>query len=81
MPDSLPLTDCFVEANGLRLHYLEAGQSDAPALVCLHGFTEQAHVFEALAEKAAASYRVVALDFRGHGGSAWAADGYGCRGH
>ncbi len=77
MPDSSTLADRHVDANGLRLHYLEAGATDAPALVCLHGFTEQAHVFDRLAEAAASRYHVLALDFRGHGGSAWAADGYG----
>lgn len=76
MPELPAPTDRFVEANGLRLHYLEAGDSDAPTLVCLHGFTEQAHVFDDLAQAAASSYHVLALDLPGHGGSAWAPDGY-----
>ena len=76
MAEQPRLADRFVDANGLRLHYLEGGDDAAPPLVCVHGFTEQAHVFDALAQSAASTHRVLALDLRGHGGSAWAADGY-----
>lgn len=76
MAEQLPFGDRFVDANGLRFHYLEGGNTAAPPLLCVHGFTEQAHVFDELGQVAAMDYHVFALDLRGHGGSAWAQDGY-----
>ena len=34
-----------ISVNGLRLHYLERGDSAAPALVCVHGYTGSAQAF------------------------------------
>ncbi len=56
----------FVEANGLRLHYLEAGTG--PPIVLVHGASTNARDFKAsllpgLAEK----HRVLAFDRPGHG--------------
>jgi len=62
--------DQFVEANGLRLHYLDYG-GDGPWLVCIHGFTGNAHNFDVLAPHLVARYHVLAIDVRGRGDSAW----------
>lgn len=66
----------FVEAGGLRLHYLEyATGHDAaglPAMLCLHGGGAHAHWFDFMAPGFTADYRVLALDQRGHGDSEWA---------
>ncbi|MBI4203367.1 MAG: alpha/beta hydrolase [Chloroflexi bacterium] len=65
-----------VEANGLRLHYLDWGEGPSSQLILLHGLGSQAHVWDAFAEEAHSSHRILALDLRGHGDSSHAADGY-----
>ncbi len=69
------MTDEYALLRGLRLHYRDwAGPSpEAPALVVLHGFTGHARSWDRLATVMSARYRVLALDARGHGESAWAA--------
>lgn len=60
------VTHRFIEANGIRIHFAEAGAG--PLVVLLHGFPESwyawRHQFEPLAR---AGYRVVAPDLRGYG--------------
>ena len=62
---------CFVDVDGLRVHYQEAGDERAPAMVLIHGFASStlvwSRVFLRLAE---AGYRVIALDMLGYGYSA-----------
>jgi pimeloyl-ACP methyl ester carboxylesterase len=69
--------DLFVTANRLRHHLLDWG-GDGPLLLLLHGFLEQARVWDGCAPAlVAAGYRVLALDWRGHGDSQWiGAGGY-----
>src|SRR6266436_64412 len=57
--------------NGLSLHYLEWGAAAAPPIVCVHGYTGSADAFNALARHLQNHYRILALDVRGHGESAW----------
>jgi len=64
-------TSRFITIDGLKLHYLEFGEPRNPAIVCIHGLTRSAHDFDALAPHLAARYRVIALDVRGRGDSAW----------
>jgi pimeloyl-ACP methyl ester carboxylesterase len=64
-----------VSVNGLRLRYLDWGSLDAPAIVCVHGYTGSAEAFNALARRLCERFRVIALDVRGHGESAWSPDG------
>ena len=59
----------WVDANGVRLHYLDWGRSDARALLVLHGGSAHAHWWDLFADAVADEYRVVALDLRGHGDS------------
>jgi esterase len=63
--------DKFVNANGLRLHYIDYGNEGAPWVVCIHGLTQNAHNFDALAPHLAAKYRVISIDVRGRGESQW----------
>jgi pimeloyl-ACP methyl ester carboxylesterase len=63
--------DKFVNANGLRLHYLDYGNDGAPWVVCIHGLTRNAHNFDALAAHLAAKYHVISVDVRGRGDSQW----------
>ena len=54
--------------HGLDLHALEWSQ-DGTLLLFLHGFSNDAHVWDWVAPVLAPHYRVVALDQRGHGDS------------
>ena len=65
----------FVAANRLRLHLLE-WDGGGPVVLLLHGFLEHAHAWDRVApEIARAGYRVLALDWRGHGDSEWVGRG------
>lgn len=66
----------FVTINNLRLRYLEWGNEGKPVIVCLHGHTGQAHIWNEFADEMSSQYHIYALDQRGHGGSQWAQDGY-----
>jgi pimeloyl-ACP methyl ester carboxylesterase len=68
-------TDHFIEANGLRLHYLDYGNAGAPPLLMLHGLSGHAHTFDVVAPALSDRYHVLSLDVRGRGESAWAPDG------
>src|SRR4051812_38427978 len=60
----------LIVPDGLRLHYRDyAGKGDGPPLLCLHGLTRNARDFTELAERYSPRFRVIALDFRGRGGS------------
>jgi pimeloyl-ACP methyl ester carboxylesterase len=62
--------------DGLRLHYRDyAGGADGrPPIICLPGLTRNARDFEELAERLAPAWRVIAVEFRGRGESAYAKD-------
>ena len=65
--------DCyFTVADGLRLHYRDyPGDFELLPLLCLHGLTRNARDFEEFAEHHSPVRRVIALDFRGRGASAY----------
>ena len=67
--------DKTVVANGLKLHYLDWGSPESPALVLLHGLRGHAHSWDDVSSALCDRYRVLALDQRGRGDSEWAADG------
>ena len=56
-----------IEANGIRHHYLEWGDSDAPPLLLLHATGLCAWPWKPIARALAREYRVLAFDQRGHG--------------
>jgi pimeloyl-ACP methyl ester carboxylesterase len=60
-----------LRVNGLAVHYLEWGEADAPAIVCVHGYTGSADAFNALARHLEDRFHIFAPDVRGHGESAW----------
>jgi esterase len=74
----------FATVNNITLHYVEhatgclqdeqTSYSKKPVLLCLHGASSQAHVFDDFAkdERVIEKFRVFALDLRGHGKSDWA---------
>jgi pimeloyl-ACP methyl ester carboxylesterase len=57
-------------ADGLDLHLLE-WSDEGVALLLLHGFGNDAHIWDDFAPAVASYYRTLALDHRGHGDSAW----------
>jgi pimeloyl-ACP methyl ester carboxylesterase len=66
----------YLEANGLRLHYLDSG-GDGPPLVLVPGLTANAHSFDGLlAAGLGEAFRVLAFDARGRGLSDKPASGY-----
>lgn len=67
--------DNYLDVNGLRLHYVEWGDRAAPPLVLLHGMASFARIWDFIVPAFEAEYRVLALDWRGHGDSAWAPAG------
>jgi pimeloyl-ACP methyl ester carboxylesterase len=60
-------TSNYAEVNGVKLHYLDTGSG--PVLLCLHGTSMTAHCWGHLAASLRDSFRVIALDMRGHGRS------------
>ena len=68
--------DKHITVNGVRLRYLDWGTAGKMPLVCLHGHTGQAHIWDEFAEVMSSHYHVLAVDQRGHGGSQWADTGY-----
>jgi pimeloyl-ACP methyl ester carboxylesterase len=65
----------FWSRDSLRLHYREMpGPTDRPALLCLAGLTRNSADFEALGRRLAGQWRVIAVDLRGRGESAWPRD-------
>lgn len=59
----------------LTLRFLEWGPDDARPILLLHGFAQTAHSWDFVSLALAGTYRVLALDSRGHGDSDWAPDG------
>jgi pimeloyl-ACP methyl ester carboxylesterase len=64
-------TDRFTTLNGLRAHYVEWGAPEAPPVVLLHGLRSYARTWAPVAAALAGRYRLIALDHRGRGDSAW----------
>jgi esterase len=62
--------DRFVTVAGLRLRYRDWGGDGRP-LLALHGAAAHAHWWDPVAPYLARRVRVLALDWRGHGRSAW----------
>ena len=61
----------FLDVDGIRVHYQEAGDKRAPALVLIHGFASSTLVWsKVFLHLAAKGFRVIALDMLGYGYSA-----------
>ena len=59
------------EVRGLRLHLGAWGPTTAPPLLLLHGGAANTHWWDWVAPDLAGMFRVLALDFPGHGRSDW----------
>lgn len=67
--------DKYVEANGMRLHYLDWGNRAKPHMLLLHGGAQSAHSWDFFALALRDHFHIVALDQRGHGDSDWSEAG------
>ena len=70
MPGPREPRDRFVTVGRLRLRYRDWGGDGRPFLA-LHGAAAHAHWWDPVAPHLAGRLRVLALDWRGHGRSAW----------
>jgi pimeloyl-ACP methyl ester carboxylesterase len=64
----------FADVNGIRLHYLVAGEGD-PAIL-LHGYAQTSHMWRPLIVQLAKTHTVLAPDLRGFGESSMPDGGY-----
>jgi pimeloyl-ACP methyl ester carboxylesterase len=59
------------KVDGLSIFYREAGPSEAPTLLLLHGFPSSSRMFEPLFARLSDRYHLVAPDYPGFGHSDW----------
>src|ERR1700729_271026 len=59
------------KGDGLSIFYREAGPSDAPTLLLLHGFPSSSRMFEPLFARLSDRYHLVAPDYPGFGHTDW----------
>lgn len=59
----------LISADGTRLAVYEYGEPDAPVLVCVHGYPDNATLWEPVASRLAKDFRVITYDVRGAGQS------------
>ena len=71
---AVPYRSRHIVLRQLRFHFLEWGAADAPPILLLHGGHQSAHSWDLVSLHLAQSYRVLALDQRGHGDSEWPRD-------
>jgi len=80
-PDSInliyhPEYSWFTTIGGLRIHYQEAGDENAPAVILIHGFISSSLIWsDVFLPLADAGFRVIAIDLPGYGYSDKPADG------
>ena len=62
-------------SDGLRLHYRDyAGDASRPPILCIPGLTRNARDFEGVADRLAGDWRLICVELRGRGESAYAKD-------
>jgi pimeloyl-ACP methyl ester carboxylesterase len=64
----------FARVNGVKLHYLTAGQGEP--VILLHGYAQTSHMWRPLIAELAGRCTVIAPDLRGFGASAKPSGGY-----
>lgn len=60
-------SEFLADTRGLRVHYRDQGVRDGKVIVMLHGNSNSLHSFEPLVAEFSEEYRIVTLDFPGHG--------------
>ena len=64
----------FAEVNGVRMHYLVAGQGDP--IILMHGYAQTSHMWRPLIQALSKNHLVIAPDLRGFGESGVPPSGY-----
>lgn len=59
----------YIDIDGLKIFYREAGVETAPKLVLLHGFPASSHQYRNLVPALAGRFHVIAPDYPGFGNS------------
>jgi pimeloyl-ACP methyl ester carboxylesterase len=59
---------------GMRFHFTEWGEPDAPPVLLLHGGNQSSHSWDLVSLHLSDRYHVYALDQRGHGDTEWSRD-------
>ena len=67
--DEISVTYHTVQVDGLGIFYREAGSTDRPTVVLLHGFPSSSRMYNSLIPVLASRYHVVAPDYPGFGQS------------
>jgi len=75
LAEAVKIESRFAEVNGLRMHYLVAGQSGSPVIL-LHGYAQNSRMWRPLMAELAKAHRVIAPDLRGFGDTTKAKSGY-----
>ena len=65
----------FIDLNGLSFHYIQSSGNGRP-IVLLHGLASNAHFWDLASPHMNDHFNTIALDQRGHGGSAKTEEGY-----
>ena len=65
----------YYESHGLRLHYADWGNEDAPPLILVHGGRDHCRSWDVIARSLQPHFHVLAPDLRGHGDSDWTKGG------
>jgi pimeloyl-ACP methyl ester carboxylesterase len=60
-----------LKVDGLSIFYREAGPTDAPVILLLHGLPSSSRMFEPLFARLSDRYRLIAPDYPGFGHSDW----------
>jgi pimeloyl-ACP methyl ester carboxylesterase len=74
MENTGPTSHTFISQR-LKLHYVDWGNASAPPLLLIHGGRDHCRSWDWVARELRPDWRVIALDLRGHGDSAWSPDG------
>jgi pimeloyl-ACP methyl ester carboxylesterase len=70
-----------IDHDGITLHVADDGDPTAPPLLLLHGITSFGGTWDWFVPELAERFRVLRLDFRGHGASDRTPDRYGAAGY
>jgi pimeloyl-ACP methyl ester carboxylesterase len=59
----------WIEVDGVRVFYREAGNRSAPKIILLHGYPSSSRMYEPLLDRLSSHYHVIAPDYPGFGHS------------
>ena len=76
MPEVPGVTHRFIDADGVRLHIAEAGDSTKQPVLLLHGFPQHWYVWRHVIPLMARDHHLIAVDLRGSGWSEAPRTGY-----